>query len=207
MIDECYIIDLQQTKSHCNMTQADWNRFVVQKSCEMCGCQFDASTKKCIDHCHLNPNGMRYVLCNRCNLTYGAERELLISCFAHNATRYDNHLFIEELAKVNATSKKFRILPKNTEHYLAIFCDSLVFLDSYQFLSASLATLVEMMKEDISIQANVSAQATSFSLLNEYINRDRVKYNILVRKGIFCYEYFDSPLKLQETKLPPISAF
>ena len=208
MIDECYIIDLHHAKTYCNMTEADWNRFHAQKNCEMCQCSFSDSTKKCVDHDHLLGT-FRFGLCDRCNLTYGAERELSISCFAHNATRYDNHLFVEELAKANEASgnNKFRILPKNTEHFLAIYSDSLVFLDSYQFLASSLADLVEMMKKDVSIHGNSANTASSFLLLYEYLNEDKDKYNLLVRKGIFCYEYLDSPSKLEETSLPPISSF
>ena len=208
-IDQVNIIDLHFTESKYRMNQSDWTRFHAQKECEMCGCALTLFTGKCFDHCHLRPDkGLRYVLCNRCNLTYAAERDINIACVAHNASRYDQHLFIEELAKQNATSSKFRILPKNTEHYLAVYADSLTFIDSILFLSSSLSKLVEAMKSHTStVGTDTVGAGIAFPLLHEYVRGNSEQYDLLLRKGVFCYDYLSAISRLDENCLPPPSEF
>ena len=50
---------------------------------------------------------------------------------------------------------------------------------------------------------NLSKDA--FSNVNRYYAEDEL--SLLTRKGIYPYEYMDSPKKLKETQLPPKEAF
>ena len=69
------------------------------------------------------------------------------------------------------------------------------FKDSFRFLNASLETLVENLK---------SQGEDKFNLLkDEYPNH----FKFLLRKGVFPYEFLNSPDKLNYIGLPPKEAF
>ena len=68
------------------------------------------------------------------------------------------------------------------------------FVDSFQFLNRSLDTLV----------TNLSASGSQFPLLREEMLRRGFdeQTNLLVRKGVYPYEYVDSIDRFNETSLP-----
>ena len=68
------------------------------------------------------------------------------------------------------------------------------FLNSYQFLDASLDVLVH----------NQAKTNCEFKILNSFYGEGA---HLLKRKGIFPYSYFNSPNVLKEKFLPPIEAF
>lgn len=171
------------------MTRRDSKYFRKQKNCEMCGIRFNRINKKCADHCHLS-GIMRYVLCNRCNLTF-AKRSQNVPCLCHNNMKYDLHFLIEALSKSN--KKKFNIIGKNKENYIRVDWDVFIFLDSFSFLNSSLAKLVET--------------NNNFPILHLYMNKVLPDCKILCQKGIFPYEYITSLEKLGDKHLPPIHQF
>jgi len=73
----------------------------------------------------------------------------------HNGSRYDNHYLIKHFAKqyvqkTNARGTKttyddVKIIPLNAERFLQIQIGNIKFLDSFQFLSASLENLVSLL--------------------------------------------------------------
>ncbi|XP_064631626.1 uncharacterized protein LOC135489925 [Lineus longissimus] len=135
-IEEARIIDLHCSKDSLeHMSSRDWKKFVSQQHCEMCGIEFTIGVKKCIDHCHLQADRMRYVLSN-----------------------------LVELMK-NKTS-----------------------------------TIVDP-------ESGMKQNQSAFPLLSEYVKGSSEMYDLLLRKGVFCYEYLDRPSKLQERQLPPVEAF
>ena len=71
---------------------------------------------------------------------------------------------------------------------------SVNFLDSYQFMSSSLAKLVN----------NLESLPLTETLKSTY---PKVDNTLIRRKGVFPYSYFDSLTKLYETCLPPREAF
>ncbi|GBN40293.1 hypothetical protein AVEN_44589-1 [Araneus ventricosus] len=74
--------------------------------------------------------------------------------------------------------------------------DDLKFLDSYQFLDASLDTLIN----------NLIVSNHSFKIFNSFFKHEKNRY-LLKRKGVFPYSYMDSPEKLDIKGLPPREAF
>lgn len=118
----------------------------------------------------------------------------------HNGAGYDFHLLVKNLGKVNG---KIDVIAKNDEQHISITKkipvgekDSwkLRFLDSYGFLQASLSDLVENL---------VSAGRENFKVTSKEFE----KSDLLLRKGVFPYEWLDDVEKLNETQLPPIEAF
>ena len=83
------------------------------------------------------------------------------------------------------------------EKYISFSLDNLRFIDSLQFLNASLDTLVaNLAKEGESRFQNVSSH---FSNANER--------NLLLRKGVYPYDYMSFWERFDEQELPPMTAF
>ncbi len=70
------------------------------------------------------------------------------------------------------------------------------FIDSLQFLNAALDKLAGNLKPEDFVQTKLHG-----------MHNGKGNVDLLMRKGVFCYDYFDSPEKAEETKLPPRTAF
>ena len=62
--------------------------------------------------------------------------------------RYDSHFIAQAMAELKDDIKFFQVMPKNQENYRAIKIDNLWFIDSLQFMQASLDSLV---KQEVSV--------------------------------------------------------
>ena len=71
----------------------------------------------------------------------------------------------------------------------------IVFIDSLQFLPSSLDVLVTNL---------LKRGSDSFRLMKQHFGNDTA---MLLRKGVYPYEYMDSWTRFQETQLPPIEQF
>ena len=110
----------------------------------------DRKNYKVRDYCHYagKYSGAAHSICN---LRYNTPRE--ISVVAHNASTYDYHLIIKELAKEFEGS--FECLGENTEKYITFLVPiekqldngktityKIRFKDSYRFILSPLSSLV-----------------------------------------------------------------
>ena len=175
------------------MTERDMLVFDQQKECEMCNAPFSESLPKVRDHEHLTGK-YRFALCNACNLTY-AKQKFEVNIFFHGLSNYDSHFLIQQLNKVNC--RFVRVVPQTSEKYLSFSIDSAHFKDSYHFVGAPLAVLVDNLKNKGKV---------FFTNLNQHIP-DPNKRDLMFQKGIFPYSYLDSYEKLKEDQLPPIECF
>ena len=71
------------------------------------------------------------------------------------------------------------------------------FIDSFKFMSCGLDSLVK----------NLTGNGTDDSRILHTKNRFQEKTPLCLRKGVYPYDYMDSPERLLETQLPPKSAF
>ena len=113
----------------------------------------------------------------------------------HNLSGYDSHLFIKELG---GDDKNIDVIPENTEKYISFSKQvskhlSLRFLDSFRFMASSLDQLAK----------NLSAD--QFSIIRQHFAADHI--SLLLRKGVYPYDYINHPDKFSEECLPPIEAF
>ena len=120
----------------------------------------------------------------------------------HNGSTYDYHFIIKELVK--EFEGNFECLGENSKKYITCLVPlknkienkdieityKIKFIDSYRFMSSSLSKLVN--KELIKKLKN------TYSFCNNDIN----KFVLLLRKGIYPYEYMDSWERFNETSLP-----
>ena len=122
----------------------------------------------------------------------------------HNLSKYDGHFLIKEVSK--GFSGNIRVLPLTKENYISftVYTENpftrdqckkhkkiiqFRFIDSLRFLNSSLDKL--------------SSFLTTYPEIEKYfpcLSAD--KFQLLLRKGIFPYEWMDSKKKLSATELP-----
>ena len=163
--------------------------------CYLCGGRLDEEKmKKVADHDHFSGQYLG-AACNPCNLLRSLRRGTFPIIF-HNLRGYDAHHIIKEGVGY-FPEWQLSVIPTTKEGYLSIKCSfgnkdartHLQFIDSLQFLSASLATLV--------------SNCPSLSLTSTLPGSMEIKNG----KGIFPYSFLDSEEKLMSTHLPPQTAF
>ena len=152
--------------------------------------------RKVADHDHITGyyRGAAHDLCNR-------KRRVAydIPIFIHNFRGYDSHLIITVMTEY--PDRPIQPIAQNMERYLQLkWGANLVFRDTFQFLTSSLDSLIQSQKK---------TDETKFFKLNTKIAEEYpgVDAKLMLRKGVFPYEYAKSIEQLSETKLPPIEAF
>ncbi len=160
--------------------------------CHICRKSFVKGDIRVRDHCHWGDGHMRGLAHQSCNLNY--KITYFIPVVIHNFRNYDSHLLLKHMPEKYA--KSINIIPVNMEKFSMFSLDEIKFIDSFQFLDASLETLV----------TNLKKSDHEFKLFNSFFINETQR-ELLLRKGIFPYSYFDSISVLEETSLPPQSAF
>ena len=178
-------------------------RFNKETKCWICNGEFkNDKDVKVIDHCHFTGE-YRGAAHNSCNLKYRKPNFTPITF--HNFGAYDSHLFIKELG---FSEGNIDCIPNNEEKYISVtkkiqvgsytnregeikpLYHQLRFIDSYKFMPAS---LVNNLPKD-----------AFYSVNREYGEKN---LELLTRKGVYPYDYMNTPEKLKETELPPKEAF
>ncbi|CAG9836230.1 unnamed protein product [Diabrotica balteata] len=164
------------------------NTIYAQK-CHICENNFKYTDIIVRDHNHFTGD-FRGFAHEICNLNF--KKLFVVPVCFHNLSGYDSHFIIRDLAKRG----KITLLPINKEKYIS-FTQHLPndikfrFIDSLRFLGASLDELVSTV--DIKELKN---------LKYEFKHLPDSKFQLLTRKGVFCYDYIDKWEKLDETQLP-----
>lgn len=159
------------------------------------------------DHCHLT-GAFRGAAHNTCNLQFQITRNIPV--VMHNLSGYDSHLFIRKLSCNELIPGKITIIPNNAERYISFIKTmqdigqprrevKFKFIDSLRFMSASLDYLAKILPHE-------KKQILKSECVKSGYCSDEM-FAMLVRKGVFPYEYIDDYEKLKETKLPPIESF
>ena len=143
------------------------------------------------DHCHITGKyrGAAHAACNlklRLN-----PKTTVIPVVFHNLRGYDSHLLMQAISRVEG---KVTCIPNNTEKYISFSLGQLRFIDSAQFLLGPLDELVA---------ANTPK---AFQITAQY-EPDKQRRELLLRKGVYPYEYMDSWEPFADTQLPPKASF
>ncbi|GFT10915.1 uncharacterized protein NPIL_123581 [Nephila pilipes] len=174
------------------LTESEKQLYDNAKNCYVCDQTFRENNIKVRDHNHVTQkfNGP---CCNSCNLAMKTPKFLPVSFY--NLSGYDAHIFIKELGY---DKKQINLIPNTEEKYIS-FSKSvsndfqLRFLDSFKFMPSSLENLIKTLKKD------------EFKYMKQYFDSEKI--DLLLRKGVFPYDYFDSFEKCKDSCLPPISKF
>ena len=109
---------------------------------------------------------------------------------------------IGEIVKNNTYTKKngekcqmnINAIPNNMEKYMAFMLGNhLTFIDSFQFMSSSLEKLV----------SNLPKETLKYT--SQRFKGD--KFELMIRKGVYPYDYMDSFKKFEDTVLPTKDQF
>ena len=183
------------------LTKSQLKEYKRATKCHICFKPFSEKKRKVGDHCHYS--GLyRGAADSSCNLQYKIPN--YIPVIFHNLAGYDAHLFIRELAQYTTG---MGIIAKNMEDYISFsikvevdkYIDEegnertkemeLRFIDSIKLMSSSLDSLVN----------NLARGGHKFWGFENY---NCHQCELLIRKGIYPYEYMDSWKKFRETSLP-----
>ena len=165
------------------MTDHDKCDFCAAKTCHICHKAFIKQNYKVRDHDH-RTGKYRGAAHNSCNINYFANRYLPV--VFHNLRGYDGHLLIQAAHKLEA--KKIDVIPNSHEKLMSFNIDSLRFIDCMQFLSCSLEKLVENL-----IQPGASNPYSNLTFMKSQFPDS---YELLARKGVYPYEWFDNSDKV-----------
>ena len=183
-------------------TEENKNDFENAKVCYACEepfCTWNKDYFKVRDHDHF-AGEYRGAAHNICNLKIRAPN--FIPVFFHNLEGYDSHLFIKNLG---VSEGEINCIPKTEEKYISfskkIIIDSYTnekdkkiniareirFIDSFKFISTSLERLANNLEKD------------QFHNVNNICSGK--KRELMLKKGVFPYDYMDCLEKLDETEL------
>ena len=177
------------------MRPEDWAMFNATWICTICQTPITDATFKVRDHDHLTGQ-FRGAAHAGCNLQYQYNHRIPV--FIHNFRGYDAHLITLGLDKF--PDKTISIIGQGYEKYLTLrFGTNIVFKDTYQFMASSL----DQLGKDL-----LGAGPDKFvNLKLAFPNLTDDQFKLLLRKGVYPYEYMNKWERLQEQVLPPIAAF
>jgi len=187
------------------MSTDELKQYRAATKCANCNCFFSRENYRVRHHSHLNGEFL-FAACNNCNLQLKPKRsknDYLLPVILHNLKCYDSHFIIKHFQRQytrlitkhqKITYDDVRIIPLNQEKYLQFQIGNLRFMDSFQFLSASLDHLVSLL---------LKSGKENFQHTAKYMG----DAEFLFQKGVFPYSYFTDRSKFQETHLPPIENF
>jgi hypothetical protein len=170
------------------MTAADEQMFVNSTMCDVC--DLELATDRVRDHCHVCGK-FRSALHAACNQKLRLGNEVVV--VMHNLRRYDSHIIMQEIGNVCVDfGLDIQCCARGMEDYVT-FCVSnkrrdgwrIRFIDSVQFLSASLEKLVEILPK------------SELHAMRQYFEAQHV--DLLCRKQVFPYDELDSWEKMSHS--------
>ena len=139
-VDYCNNIKQQHFNKPLCMSKNDENCFQKATQCHICEKSYEDGTKDCIrvrDHCHITGK-YRGSAHESCNINFQVTKKIPV--IFHNLKGYDSHFIVQTLENFD---EKINIIPHSMEKFMAIMVGThLVFIDSLNFLNASLEKLV-----------------------------------------------------------------
>ena len=182
------------------LTSEEWQGYNRATKCHICFKPFKEINPKVRDHCHYTGT-YRGPAHRNCNLRYKIPS--YISIILHNLSGYNADLFTRELGK---ETNKIGIIAENKEKYISFTADVMVdeyqdkgkikekkvqlrFIDSFKFMNYSSDTLTKKLVKG-------GKKLTGF----EDCSKDQ--YVLLVREGVYSYEYMTTWDRFLETQLP-----
>jgi len=198
------------------LTDDEWREFNRATTCRNCNESFSFGNPKTRHHSHVSGRYL-FPACSNCNLALKPRKSkfssdisdddeeggvYLLPCIFHNLG-YDGHFILQFFQKqyTEYTTKNGQtryadvgVIPLNGERNLLLKIGSVVFVDTYQFLAASLDDLVTDLHK---------SGVDDFVHTIRHFGRD----DLFFHKGIYPYDYMSDESKFLETALPPKSAF
>ena len=178
-----------------NPTAEELERHRQATVCFICHREFEEKNRKVLHHDHITSKVIG-TLCNRCNLQVKFKNQLPMVC--HNSVNFDHNIVIQSFDMEDVTS--VRAIPKTTEKFLGLIVNNRCkFMDSCQFLKASLSSLVKNLRK---------MGIDKFKYTKKYFGCDeKVLEELILCKQVYPYDYMTGPEVYNETKLPAQEKF
>ena len=200
------------------LTAKQWKKYNKASRCHICYKQFSHPKKgpKVCDHCHYTGR-YRGPAHRNCNLMYRIPS--YIPVVFDNLLGYDAHLFIRELGRHSRDTMK--VIAKNKENYISFSVEVAVdkyvdklgnekdklielrFIDSFKFMATSLDSLARNLVGTCAPPSLGDKGEKLFGFANYF----ELQYKLLIRKGVYPYEYMLSWDGFEDTELFLIEAF
>lgn len=135
---------------------------------------------------------------------FGFQKIRILGNQFHFFFRYDFHFLVQAFGKFGEKISNLSVLPYNGENFRTISFNSFEFVDSISFLQASLGSLADDLRE-----SNHDFKILKQTFLTKTKNKfDPEKYDMVLQKSFFPYEYCQSYEVMERTKkIPPKKAF
>ncbi|XP_062569833.1 uncharacterized protein LOC134231854, partial [Saccostrea cucullata] len=190
--EEEEILKLLKRIEPMEISEAIEKQYNEATKCHICGLAFDNKSTKVRNHDHVT--GKVYGIAHRdCNSQF--KQVEFIPVILHNLRGFDGHLIMQKLGLFK--NKKLSVIANSNERYVTFSLGRLRFIDSFQFLSSSLDTLVQNLK---------SSGDTHFKYFNRHFQTEKEK-TLLLRKGVYPYSFVTDASKFMTKQLPHKSAF
>lgn len=163
--------------------------------CHICEKSFSNNDVIVKDHDHFSSK-FRGWAHQKCNLNF--RKVFVVPIFLHNLSNYDSNFIVKSFLQRGAITP----LPINKEKYISFTYRHqetnlrFRFVDSFRFMGASLDEL-----------ASTLSTHNFQNLRKEFSNLHDDEFQLLTRKGTFCYDFMTDWDKLNLTHLPPIEQF
>lgn len=177
------------------MTPEDVIKHNSSTHCHICEERLTNDTVR--DHDH-ETGKYRGAAHNACNVNYNIQ-DVKIPVIFHNMKNYDSKFIIKHCKKQSPIYKHtedIKLIALNSEKFMSITMGMFRFIDSCQFLSASLDELSSNLKK---------GGVENFKHTLKYTTP--ITFPLLTEKGIYPYEYMNSFQKFENDQLPPKDAF
>ena len=189
-------------RTEMSMTWRDWDKYRAQTICKACNKPFEDGEIRVRDHCHVTGR-FRAALHQVCNLRVRQTKHLHV--FIHNFRGYDSHLILRGFR--DHPEMELSIVAQSMEKYLAVrWGKDISFKDSFQFMTSSLARLVESMPADkyknVKEEFHLDVHIANNNFMLYYATRD-----LLLEKGVYPYDYMSNMARFNEDHLPARAAF
>ena len=122
--------------------------FLKANICWLCDINFVNINEKVRHYCKMTARflGAAHQTCidyvNKVNL------HKFIPVLYHNFSKYDCHMFFNELINTKVEKKNLSVIARISEEYMSVNYSCIKFLDSMRFLTTSLEKLTETLKDD-----------------------------------------------------------
>ena len=180
------------------MTEEDDVKHEAASECYICSRPFDeqkTKLRKVRDHDHYTGKyrGAAHSMCN-----LALRRTYKIPVFFHNFRGYDAHLISQAMGDFKGD--KISVIGQGMEKYLSLSLGKhIIFKDSLMFLNSSLERLGKNLLAGGKVQFR--------HLLKECDNYSAAQIDLLLRKGVYPYDYMNDWARFKETQLPPKTSF
>jgi hypothetical protein len=184
--DRC--IEEMGTNQELKLTRAEEKEFRIASNCCLCNKEFDTENNyKVRDHCH-RTGQYRGVCCRGCNINLLHNRYFPV--FFHNLRGYDSHVILRKACDL-VDQKKISVIPQSTEKLMTFTIGDLKFLDTMQFMPASLEELSNNLKTK-----NQDDKFQLFHNVKSFFNQEELE--LICQKRVYPYEYIDREENFKE---------